>query len=621
MKIRKHIYITLLACLTFWSAYGQLSDSRQWPAQTSIDQLQLQNEVFYPAGIFSTPVNQIEEGIGPYVSLKMDDRGLKELFNANYKSIQLKIPQPGGTTVNVLLTQHQIHAEDFEFSITDASGKHPVTMNKGRYYYGVVEGKPSSLVAISIFEDEISGVISDESGNWNLGRRKNNQEEYVFFNDQTFRLPIQFKCETADNDQQQHKGIQNNLNTFGTQFKGNCAKIFFDCAYTYYQTAGNSTTNVTNHTNSIFNVMTTIYGNDSISLAIGSIHIWTVADPFDYTSNGTALNTFQTYYNTNGYTGNIAALLSTQDTLGGGVAYVNSICGPFSYGFNRINYGSISGFPTYTWDVFLVSHESGHTLGSPHTHWCDWTGGPIDGCNTCFGIGTDGGCASSSVIPATGGTIMSYCHGCAVGINFTNGFGFQPSSKIRDAIAAASCITVCTSCNTNLALSGGHMTGSSTSWWATNEIVGSFINQQPNSYLNFNAGVSVRLLPDVEILAGSTFHASVGCAPIAIAASPGLNSSPYTSTLKKAGSGNELVVYPNPFKDQVKAAFDLTDAASVSISVYDQVGKIVFTVFSNRVLGNGRREEMINTESLEEGIYYLVVQINEERITRKLIKL
>ncbi len=72
MKIRKHIYITLLSCLSFWSSYGQLSDSRQWPAQTSIDQLQLQNEVFYPAGIFSTPVNQIEEGIGPYVSLKLD---------------------------------------------------------------------------------------------------------------------------------------------------------------------------------------------------------------------------------------------------------------------------------------------------------------------------------------------------------------------------------------------------------------------------------------------------------------------------------------------------------------------------------------------------------------------
>ncbi len=145
---------------------------------------------------------------------------LKELFNANYKSIQLKIPLPGGTTVNVLLTQHRIHAEDFEFSITDASGKHPVTMNKGRYYYGVVEGKPSSLAAISVFEDEISGVISDESGNWNLGRRKNNQEEYVFFNDirPSVYLYNSNQYETADNDQQQHKGIQNNLNTFGTQF-------------------------------------------------------------------------------------------------------------------------------------------------------------------------------------------------------------------------------------------------------------------------------------------------------------------------------------------------------------------------------------------------------------------
>lgn len=621
MKKRIYIYIMLLSCLTFPSAYGQLSASRQWPAQISIDQLQLQNEVFYPVGLFSSPVNQIEEGIGQYVSLKMDEAGLKELFNANYKSIQLKMPQVNGADINVLLTQHQIHAEDFEFSITDESGEHPAAMNRGRYYFGVVEGKPASLAAISVFEDEISGVISDESGNWNLGRRKNNQDEYVFFNDHTFLLPIQFKCETADTDQHQNRNIQNNMSTFGTQFIGNCAKIFFDCSYTFYQTAGNSTTNVTNHTNSIFNVMSTIYGNDSIALSIASIHIWTIADPFNYASNGDALNSFQTYYNTNGYTGNIAALLSTQDTLGGGVAYVDAICGAYSYGFNRIDYGSIGGFPTYSWDVNLVSHECGHTLGSPHTHWCGWTGGPIDGCNTCWGIGTDGGCASSAVLPSSGGTIMSYCHGCAVGVNFSNGFGFQPSSRIRNSIAAASCITVCTSCNTDLALSGVHTTGESQSWWATNEIVGSNLTQQVNSYLNFNAGVSVRLLPNVEILAGSTFHASVGCTPIALAALPGLNASPYTTALKKASKGNELVVYPNPFKDQVKAAFDLKDIANVSVFVYDQVGKIVFTAFSNQMLGKGRREEVINTESLEEGIYYLVVQINEERITRKLIKL
>jgi hypothetical protein len=52
--------------------------------------------------------------------------------------------------------------------------------------------------------------------------------------------------------------------------------------------------------------------------------------------------------------------------------------------------------------VDLLSHELGHTLGSPHTHNCSWPGGPIDYCERLEGC-------SGNYTEYVNGTLMSYC--------------------------------------------------------------------------------------------------------------------------------------------------------------------------------------------------------------------
>ncbi|EED95328.1 predicted protein [Thalassiosira pseudonana CCMP1335] len=92
--------------------------------------------------------------------------------------------------------------------------------------------------------------------------------------------------------------------------------------------------------------------------------------------------------------------------FGGGMAFVSSVCRPDSgFGFSsrlRCNIANISA--ECAWDLYIISHEIGHSLGSKHSH--DNTGyDPV--VDTC---GLD---QCSDELPLKGSaTIMSYCNQC-----------------------------------------------------------------------------------------------------------------------------------------------------------------------------------------------------------------
>lgn len=117
-------------------------------------------------------------------------------------------------------------------------------------------------------------------------------------------------------------------------------------------------------------------------------------------------------------------------------------------------YDSYSNVPSYSWSVFVVTHEFGHLFGSRHTHACVWNGNntAIDGCSSCMessnpSVNTCNNCVVPP-IPSGGGTIMSYCHLQSAGVNFNLGFGTQPGNVIRNSVENASCLCTCANITT-----------------------------------------------------------------------------------------------------------------------------------------------------------------------------
>jgi hypothetical protein len=121
-----------------------------------------------------------------------------------------------------------------------------------------------------------------------------------------------------------------------------------------------------------------------------------------------------------------------------------------------------------------MTHEMGHSLGSPHTHACAWNGNntPIDWCGPTAmpAIITNEGLTCTSTVLPTSGTIMSYCHLMSgIGINFSNGFGAQPAALIRNTIDSKPCLG--TNCTTSCVPSISSIMATSTTQNSANILI------------------------------------------------------------------------------------------------------------------------------------------------------
>ncbi len=418
-----------------------------------------------------------------FATINFDE--VNKIVSNKYENIELEIPYQG-KTINVFLYKVNLFADGFHVD-TDKSKN--INYEKGIYYRGMVKEDINSIVSFNFFKNECNGIISNvEWSNLVVGKlqKTNNTSDYIIYKDEDLKILNDSGCQTKDNVEPQESTTQKNIQST------RCVTMYFEIDNNLYVSNGSNSTTTTNWMTSVYNNVQTLYNNDGITTSLRSMYIWTTPDPYQNTGTTSSAYLSKFHQVRPVFDGDVGQLVGIDPGGLGGVAVsINGLCKTGNYSYSDVNF-SYSTVPTYSWTVQVITHEFGHLLGSPHTHSCIWNGNSsaIDNC-AAVGIGASAegySCYTApGIIPsaATKGTIMSYCHLVSgIGINFNNGFGPQPKTRILNAVnngtcLSTDCISTCINKITSSGVSNINSTSATLNWTETGGTISSEVSVFP----------------------------------------------------------------------------------------------------------------------------------------------
>jgi len=397
--------------------------------------------------------NLIDAGI----VLEEQNNEFENIYNTKKQNIELKIPVGNNQYIILKLEKTNVFSEEFVFKYGDTQNNNTQDVV---FYRGIVDKKPFSSAAITVTANSIRGVISDEYGNYIISYLNEHPNKYLLYNENALKSNIPFNGCGADillpgkvaktfNIEDGIKHTRKDL--------GDCVEIYIECDYSMYEEHNYSVNAVKEYVSALFNEVAIIYYNERINILLSELYVWTSPDPYRNLTNSYDLLDGFGAYRRNDYNGRLAHLLTYRSVGDGGRAWLDVLCESYytyernnetrhagPYGVSTVISNTVTPFNTYSWDVFILSHELGHNFGSPHTHACKWGPDGDEALDNCWP--TEDDCAAGPE-PVNGGTIMSYCNtGDAFylyGINFNNGFGTQPGDLIRSKVNSSNCLSEC----------------------------------------------------------------------------------------------------------------------------------------------------------------------------------
>ncbi len=408
------------------------------------------------------------------IRMKLDIEKLSQLYNSRPENMEFEFPGYNENIV-LLLTKVNLFSKGFRLVSKNNSGETIQNyIPNGIYYQGFIKGHEKSLAAISIFENDVTGILSDNISNYELGKITDgkNSEDYIFFADNNLKVSTTFNCDVDKHESKLlHEFKQAKINIeklSGSMGARDSVKIYYECDNAMWLDNNSNYNDLLAKVTSMHNAIQTIYSNEQIPFLISQISYWPGVDPYSSYNDSYAILLRFSGTTKDNFFGDIAHLLSTRNAGLGGIANIRTLCQPFNaqdssgrYCYSNIDGGAIIPYPTYSWTVMVTTHEMGHVLGSRHTHACVWPSQPnpniITAIDTCIVTAENssfsgfGGCVpvnpANSCFRPSFGQVMSYCHFCTNnggGILLTNGFGigsYKPSGDtIRLRYAQASCM-------------------------------------------------------------------------------------------------------------------------------------------------------------------------------------
>ena len=404
---------------------------------------------FIPVSLFVPATGKMHTGLLKDETLLRPEAGATAaLFAQKPEAVSFRIKDHNGHEYVLDMLRSHPFADHANTGYIDASGRHKADFDHGLHYQGALAGDGQSIASMSIFASgEIMILFANENGNFNIGRLEDGSGNYIFYNDHDAVSRPATACGT--DERYELPGHSHTASKTTSVYLCNKVQVYWECDYQLFIFKG-SLVNTQNYMSGLFNQFQTMYRNENIAMELKSIYFWTTNDGYPLTSSNASLDLFKAYWNTmdNAFDGDIAHFVTRDNHGNGGLGYVDVLCNKqYAYSYSDIN-GSYQAVPTFSWDVEVITHETGHNLGSKHTQWCGWntgSGGTCGAIDNCYTLENGSGCTTcptqyTYTTPGFKGTVMSYCHLVSAGINLALGFGPLPGAVIRDNVNSSTCL-------------------------------------------------------------------------------------------------------------------------------------------------------------------------------------
>jgi hypothetical protein len=92
-----------------------------------------------------------------------------------------------------------------------------------------------------------------------------------------------------------------------------------------------------------------------------------------------------------------------------------------------------------------------------------------------------------------------------------------------------------------------------------------------------------------------------------------------SNAVSSDGFIENITVYPNPVVDELKVSFRSSQRSLAKVSLFNNIGKLVFKQEEDVQPGNNVISIDIRSRSIEPGVYFIQIFAENQTVTRKLI--
>ena len=366
--------------------------------------------------------------------------------------IEFELPTHDHQSVVATMTPVEPLAPDAAILIVDSNGTHRPAGSTIQIWRGVIAGDSESEVFFGMSDTQAHGWVTFDGRTTLITTTRIGGADIILAYDASLLGPgstpvCAGALEVPGSSLLPPTGLVPGLRGGPTCFAFDIA-IECDWEFTQRQTSSQA---AVDYAVLLTAASSTIFSREAgMGLRISYLRVWNREDPWTEPGSGPQLTQFREYWlaNMTGVPRATAHLLSGRG-LGGGVAYLAVACNTeWSFGVS----GNIDGhfpFPTQNnshqnWDLFVYSHELGHTFGTGHTHNACEYDPVVDGCglNPDPAAGCEYGVQDCTTATQGIGTIMSYCHICQGGMsNIAMTFGPRVAGRINLFASTRACAT------------------------------------------------------------------------------------------------------------------------------------------------------------------------------------